>query len=61
MGRPIRCRTCGALFTPEPFDVVARWGRRCPRCRGLLPPTGGEFAGDGPPRVAVRLLSEVAP
>lgn len=55
MSRSIRCRHCGALFTPEPLDVVARWRRLCPRCRGTLPPTGGMFAsGDGlcPPLVA---------
>jgi hypothetical protein len=36
MGRPIRCRRCGMLFTPEPFGVVAWWSCLCPRFRGSM-------------------------
>lgn len=40
MNKPVRCRQCGALFIPEhPMLRISPW-RRCPRCRGPLPPTG---------------------
>ncbi len=41
MSRALRCRRCGALFVPDRFAGFRRWWRLCPRCRGLLPPTGG--------------------
>jgi hypothetical protein len=41
MTRPIRCRLCGTLFVPEhPLFRIGSW-RRCPRCRGPLPPPDG--------------------
>jgi hypothetical protein len=41
MSRLIRCRRCGALFVPDRTAVLIRSRRRCPRCRGPLPPSGG--------------------
>lgn len=41
MSRYVRCRRCGALFVPDRFAAVLSAWRRCPRCRGPLPPTGG--------------------
>jgi hypothetical protein len=61
MSRPIRCRICGTLFTLEPFDVVARWRRPCPRCRGPLPPTGGVLSSDVVVPLPAGILPEVAP
>jgi hypothetical protein len=61
MGRPISCRQCGALFLPEPLDVVARRRRLCPRCRGMLPPTGGSPAAYDLIRLPAPLVPEVAP
>jgi hypothetical protein len=41
MTQPVRCRQCGALFVPEhPLLRIGPW-RRCPRCRGPLPPPDG--------------------
>ncbi len=41
MIHPIRCRCCSALFVPDRLAGFPRWSRLNPRCRGLLPPTGG--------------------
>ncbi len=41
MSRHVRCRRCGAPFSPDCFAALVRFWRLCPRCRGPLPPTGG--------------------